>query len=104
MSGNEHSGSVLIVDDDAPLRNHLAEVLSGQGFSISSAADGEEALNALSVTDPDVIVTDLVMPRVDGFELLKVLRERGDNTPAIVLTGFGDMDKALSVIHDLKAY
>ena len=52
----------------------------------------------------DVIVTDLMMPRLDGFGLLRQLLERGDLTPAIVLTGFGNMDKAVSVVHDLRAF
>ena len=44
------------------------------------------------------------MPRMDGFELLRQLKERGDLTPAIALTGFGSMEKALSAVHDLKAF
>ncbi|MEO8028879.1 MAG: sigma-54 dependent transcriptional regulator [Bryobacteraceae bacterium] len=97
-------GCVLLVDDDATLREHLASSLSSRGYETVTAADGEEALQKLESHIVDVIVTDLVMPRVDGFELLRLIRERGDEIPAIVLTGFGDMDKALSVIHDLKAY
>jgi DNA-binding NtrC family response regulator len=51
-----------------------------------------------------VIVADLVMPRMDGFELLRYLKERGDLRPAVALTGFGSMDKALSAVHDLRAF
>jgi len=68
------------------------------------AADGQEALERLTSFNPDVIVADLVMPRMDGFELLRHLKERGDLTPAIALTGFGSMEKALSAVHDLKAF
>jgi DNA-binding NtrC family response regulator len=73
-------------------------------FEIQVAADGLEALERLTVFNADVIVADLVMPRMDGFELLRHLKERGDLTPAIALTGFGSMDKALSAVHDLKAF
>jgi CheY-like chemotaxis protein len=52
-----------------------------------------EALERLATFNADVIVADLVMPRMDGFELLRHLKERGDLTPAIALTGFGSMDK-----------
>jgi DNA-binding NtrC family response regulator len=68
------------------------------------AADGQEALEQLAAFNADVIVSDLVMPRMDGFELLRHLKERGDLTPAIALTAFGSMEKALSVVHDLNAF
>jgi len=98
------SGRVLIVDDDERQRSALAAMLSDCGFDIQVAADGLEALERLTSFHADVIVADLVMPRMDGFELLRNLKERGDLTPAIALTGFGSMDKALSAVHDLKAF
>ena len=52
----------------------------------------------------DAIVTDLMMPRMDGFQLLQTLLRRGDQTPAIVLTGFGNIDRAISIVHDLRAF
>ena len=73
-------------------------------FETQVAADGLEALERLAAFNADVIVADLVMPRMDGFELLRHLKERGDLTPAIALTGFGSMEKALSAVHDLKAF
>jgi DNA-binding NtrC family response regulator len=97
-------GRVLIVDDDSELREDLGEVLSQQGFETATAADGQSALDRLESWIPDVIVTDLVMPRLDGFELLRMLRERGHVIPAIVLTGFGSLEKALAVIRDLEAF
>jgi DNA-binding NtrC family response regulator len=98
------TGRVLIVDDDDRQRNALAAMLSGCDFDTQVAGDGLEALERLATFSPDVIVADLVMPRMDGFELLRQLKERGDLTPAIALTGFGSMEKALSAIHDLKAF
>jgi DNA-binding NtrC family response regulator len=97
-------GRVLIVDDDAELRDGLADILSSEGFLTATAEDGKQALEKLESCAPDVIVTDLVMPRLDGFELLRTLRERGQAIPAIVLTGYGSLEKALSVIRDLEAY
>ncbi len=79
-------------------------MLSDGGFDTQVAADGQEALERLTAFNADVVVADLVMPRMDGFELLRILRERGDLTPAIALTGFGSMEKALSAVHDLKAF
>ena len=68
------------------------------------AADGLEALERLNTFNADVIVSDLLMPRMDGFELIRHLNERGDHTPAIVLTAFGSMEKALSAVRDLNAF
>ena len=98
------SGRILIVDDDERQRLALAAMLSGSDFETQVAADGQEALERLATFDADVIVADLIMPRMDGFELLRHLKDRGDLTPAIALTGFGSMEKALSAVHDLKAF
>src|SRR5208283_1396783 len=98
------SGRILIVDDDERQRSALAAMLSDCDFEAQVASDGQEALERLTAFNADVIVADLVMPRMDGFELLRLLKERGDLTPAIVLTGFGSMEKALSAVHDLNAF
>ena len=79
-------------------------MLSERDFDTQVAGDGQEALERLATFNADVIVADLVMPRMDGFELLRHLKERGDITPAIALTGFGSIEKALTTIHDLKAF
>jgi DNA-binding NtrC family response regulator len=97
-------GRILIVDDDVRQRTALTAMLSESDFETQTAADGQEALDRLTSFDADVIVADLIMPRMDGFELLRHLKERGDLTPAIALTGFGSMEKALSAVHDLKAF
>jgi len=79
-------------------------MLSESDFEAQFAGDGVEALEKLAAFNADVIVADLVMPRMDGFELLRHLKDRGDLTPAIAITGFGSMEKALSAIHDLDAF
>jgi DNA-binding NtrC family response regulator len=97
-------GRVLIVDDDERQRTALAAMLPDSDFQTQVASDGQEALERLLTFNADVIVADLVMPRMDGFELISHLKDRGDLTPAIALTGFGSMEKALSAVHDLKAF
>ncbi len=98
------SGRVLIVDDEEHQRTALVAMLSDCNFETQVASDGHEALERLTAFSADVIVADLVMPRMDGFELLRHLQDRGDHTPAIAITGFGSMEKALSAVHDLKAF
>src|SRR5947209_9321320 len=95
---------VLVVDDEPSQRADLAEMVASLGFPVKTAGGGREALARLAATPVDAIITDLMMPRMDGFELLKELAARGDRTPAIVLTGFGTLDQAVSIVHDLKAF
>ena len=95
---------VLIVDDDEQQRTALADMVTSMGYIAVTAGDGESALEKLGAAPVDVITTDLMMPRMDGFQLLRTLLERGDLTPAIVLTGFGSIDQAISIVHDLAAF
>jgi DNA-binding NtrC family response regulator len=101
---NSTGARVLIVDDDECQRTLLAEMTASLGFGVETASDGEDALAKHSAFAADVILTDLIMPRMDGFELLKTLESIGDRTPTIVLTGVGGIEQGLSVIHDLKAF
>jgi CheY-like chemotaxis protein len=87
-------GRILIVDDDERQRQALVAMLSDGDFETQVACDGQEALERLATFNADVIVADLVMPRMDGFELLRHLKQCGDLTPAIALTGFGSIEKA----------
>lgn len=98
------SSQILIVDDDAGQRSDLAEMVASLGFQVTTAEDGAEALQKLTSSRASAILTDLVMPRMDGFQLLKELAERGDRTPAIVLTAFGSIDQAIKVVLDYKAF
>jgi DNA-binding NtrC family response regulator len=95
---------VLIVDDDPQERRDLARIVTALGYVSEVAADGEEALEKLGANPVDAIVTDLMMPRMDGYTLLKTLLGRGDLTPAVVLTGLGSIREALAIIHDLRAF
>ncbi len=95
---------VLIVDDDPQERRDLARIVTALGYVAEVASDGEEALEKLGANPVDAIVTDLMMPRMDGYTLLKTLLGRGDLTPAVVLTGLGSIREALAIIHDLRAF
>ncbi len=81
------SGEVLVVDDDAATRELVVRHLRKLGFSTSEAADGEEALLRARLSPPALLILDLIMPTVDGFEVLRRLRAEGAHTPVIVLTG-----------------
>jgi DNA-binding NtrC family response regulator len=95
---------VLVVDDDERERLELTSIVSSLGHVVEAAEDGEQALEKLGAGDVDAIITDLIMPRMDGFTLLRTLLDRGDLTPAVVLTGFGGVREALTIVHDLRAF
>ncbi len=95
---------VLIVDDEEVQRNGLATMVSSWGFVTETAVDGQDALEKLHNGPFQVLVTDLMMPRMDGFELLRRLGTSGSLPPAIVLTAFGNIETAIATIHDLGAF
>ena len=80
--------TILTVDDSRTIRDMLAVTLSAAGYEVVQAEDGVEALERLRDTRPDAIVTDINMPRMDGFELIEEVRREGPNkgTPILVLT------------------
>lgn len=81
-------GKILIVDDNADLRDYISRILNTAGHEIATAADGYEALALIKSFTPDVIVSDVMMPRLDGFGLVKALREDPlvSKTPIILLS------------------
>src|SRR6185437_14185376 len=95
---------VLVVDDDADERSHVAKIVEALGYVPETAWNGEEALEKIGSAPVDAIVTDLMMPRMDGYTLLRTLLSRGDLTPAVVLTGLGSIREAMAIVHDLRAF
>jgi len=84
---------VLLVDDEAIIRDNLGSLLERNGFEVTRAADGGDALNQVSSTALDVIVLDVMMPQMNGREVLRQLREKENWTPVILLTQVGDADE-----------
>jgi len=85
------SARVLIVEDDPNVRTALSRALSFEGYEVDTASDGGRGLEAVASNPPDVIVLDVMMPFVDGLEMCRRLRARGDNTPVLMLTALGDV-------------
>src|SRR6478672_11508472 len=90
--------SLLLVDDDDPYRTALGGELGRQGYSVTLAASGEDALARLAEREPDVVLLDLRLPRMSGLDTLKIIRERHPATDVIVLTGHGSIDTAIESI------
>jgi DNA-binding NtrC family response regulator len=81
------SSTILLVEDDAPMRELLRGALSEAGYAVSTAEHGGAALEAVSRQRPDLVVTDLCMPKVDGMELVMQLRRIAAGLPVIVISG-----------------
>ncbi|MFP5299252.1 MAG: response regulator transcription factor [Actinomycetota bacterium] len=83
MSQRAH---LLVVDDERPVREALRRALGLQGYEVTLAVDGVDALDKMGETPPDAIVLDVLMPRMDGLEMTRALRSAGDTTPVLMLT------------------
>src|SRR6266481_9055207 len=96
---------VLIVDDEVSQRTGLAGMVNAWGMSADTASEGGEALEKFASFSPDVIVTDLNMPCMDGYQFLEKLKEMGaDAPPSIVLTAFGSIETGVRTVHELGAF
>jgi DNA-binding NtrC family response regulator len=91
---------VLIVDDEADSRDALAELTQRWGYDVQTASDGTEALRRAIEWHPDVILTDLVMPNMDGLWLLRALRAELPDCPVVLLTGRGTIQTAVQAIRE----
>ncbi len=87
--GNVMATRVLVVDDEPMVREVLARYLSREGFDVEAAEDGEQALIRHAEGAPDLVLLDLMLPRVDGYEVFRRIRERAA-TPVIMLTARGE--------------
>ncbi len=95
---------VLVVDDEESQRTGLAGRIRLWGYSVETAADGQEALEKIAAFEPHVMVTDLNMPRMTGQELLQRLKAQGNGPTSIVLTAHGSLETAVNMMHDLGAF
>ena len=93
---------ILFIEDEPNLQKTMEKILVQEGFEILGALDGEKGLELIKKEKPDLILLDLILPKKDGFEVLKEMKENEElkNIPVIVLTnleGMGDVEKALSL-------
>jgi DNA-binding response OmpR family regulator len=82
--------SILIVDDEPAIQQVILERLEREGFAVHSALNGEDALAVIQETPPSLVVLDLMLPGIDGFDVLRRLRQAGQELPVIILTARDD--------------
>jgi CheY-like chemotaxis protein len=98
---------ILLVEDDRFLRRAAEVRLRRAGYTVITAADGEEAIATASAMRPDLVLLDLIMPRMQGFEVLRVLRTQPNmhGVPIVVLTNLSqDVDRERAMTHGANGY
>jgi DNA-binding response OmpR family regulator len=84
------AATILVVDDEEMLRNLLSKILEKEGYRVLLAESGQKAMEVLADDSVDIVLTDVKMPRMDGFEFLKTVKREYSQTGVIVMTAFGD--------------
>src|SRR6267142_2938551 len=92
------SGKILVVDDEPAEREGLARLVGQWGYEVETASSGEEALNLIETQHPAVVLTDLVLPEMDGLTLLQKLRETGRPPIVLLVTGHGSVESAVEAM------
>lgn len=89
-----------MVDDEPLVRNSLSELLTLSGYTVTTAANGKEALGLLKSYTTDIVISDIKMPEIDGTQLLKKIKASYPNTPVILITGYGSIESAVEAIKE----
>jgi phosphoserine phosphatase RsbU/P len=90
--------TVLVIDDDALMRMTLKAYLEDSGYSVVEAEDGEQGIELFNRERPDIVLTDLRMPKMDGFEVIARVKRDSPGTPILAITGTGDEDTAAEAV------
>ncbi|MFW0861423.1 MAG: response regulator transcription factor [Dethiobacter sp.] len=89
---NSKTTKILVVDDEPKIRRIVEQSLRKDAYCVIHACDGKEAMQKIDTEQPELIVLDLMMPEMDGFEVCRMMRSRGDNTPVIILTAKDELE------------
>jgi DNA-binding NtrC family response regulator len=92
------SDKILVVDDESSNRKILGQELTQKGYVVETANDGHEGLKKLESSRPDLIILDYMMPGLSGLDVLKELRKREDDTPVVMITAYGTVERAVEAM------
>ncbi|OUS29675.1 sigma-54-dependent Fis family transcriptional regulator [Gammaproteobacteria bacterium 45_16_T64] len=95
-----HKSNIMIVEDDTDLREVIVDTLEMEGFSVISACDGEEALLQLSRHSVSLVISDVNMPRLDGYQLLRKMATDWPQLPVLIMTAYGSISNAVEAIRN----
>ena len=91
--GENGAKRILVVDDERDVRSLVCHILVDQGYQVDQAVDGREALQKIQSQSPDLVVLDLMMPEVDGWQVLRELKALATRPRVVVLSAFGDLQR-----------
>jgi DNA-binding response OmpR family regulator len=91
--GENGSKRILVVDDERDVRSLVCHILGDQGYLVDQAVDGRDALAKIQASLPDLVVLDLMMPDIDGWQVLRELQAYETRPPVVVLSAFGDLKR-----------
>lgn len=90
--------NILVIEDDSKMRVGLVELLKGEGYGVESAENGQVGLDLIRQKDFDVVITDLIMPVMDGMEVLKETKRIKPRTSVVIITAFGTIENAVEAV------
>jgi PAS domain S-box-containing protein len=98
FSESENSWKIVLIDDESGIRKVMSINLEDAGYEVATAADGESGLRLCEVVRPQIVITDIRMPKMDGLQVLEALKMRAPEIEVIVVTAFGEMDLAVKAL------
>lgn len=93
---------ILVIEDDDSILNLFGQFFEGEGFTVSRASNGKEGLNLIKQQKPDLVITDIMMPEMDGLEVIRELRNQHAGLPVIAISGGMKMTRANFLPHAKK--
>ena len=100
MEQSEAKIRVLVVEDDADALADIATLLGKENYEVLTAADGLSGLNTFTSGEPEIVVLDITLPKMDGLELLQKIKKQNPAVPVIMMTGYGSTEKAINALKD----
>ena len=93
------TANILVVDDEENAREGLSRILSKEGYAVETAANGKEAIDTIKRHNFDLVITDMRMPLMDGFEVLREIKRMKDNIGVIMITAYGEVESYLEAMN-----
>ncbi len=93
------TATILVVDDEENAREGLSKILSKEGYRVETAANGKEAIDTLKRQRYELVITDMRMPLMDGFEVLREIKKMDENIGVIMITAYGEVESYLEAMN-----
>jgi DNA-binding NtrC family response regulator len=94
-----NAAAILVVDDEENAREGLSKILTKEGYAVETAANGKEAIDTLKSKGFDLVITDMRMPLMDGFEVLREIKKMDENVGVIMITAYGEVESYLEAMN-----